>query len=211
MNARSEEAPENTSGLRSVLSLAPAYRLAQRLIGADHFRKVLVDEILEATPRDRVLDLGCGTADILEHLLVADYVGFDPSQRYVEDATARFGSRGTFVTDLSELPDGATGDRTLVLAIGVFHHMDDDTVRNALTAARSAVGPGGRFVSVDPTFTDDQHRAAKWLIERDRGRHVRRPDELAALIVEQFPTAKIDVRHDLLRTPYSHVIVRAST
>ena len=49
---------ENTSGLRSVLSLAPVYRLAQRLIGADHFRAVLVDEILQATPADRVSGSG---------------------------------------------------------------------------------------------------------------------------------------------------------
>lgn len=210
MDTRSEHAPENTSGLRSVLSLAPAYRLAQRMIGADHARRVLVDEILGVTADDRVLDLGCGTADILDHLPTTDYVGVDPSQRYVDAAADRFGGRGTFVTDLSELPDGITGDRTLVMAIGVFHHMDDDTVRDALATARTALRSGGRFVSIDPTFTDDQHRVARWLIEHDRGRHVRRPDVLAALVNEHFPAATVDVRGDLLRTPYTHVIVRAA-
>lgn len=211
MDVRSKEPSENTAGLRSVLSLAPAYRLAQRMIGADKFRNVLVDEILRATSEDRVLDLGCGTADILEHLPPLDYVGFDPSQRYVDDAIARFGDRGTFVTDLSELADEPTTGRTLVMAVGVFHHMDDDTVRAALATARTALAAGGRFVSIDPTFTPDQHRVARWLIERDRGRHVRSPEELQPLVAEQFPAATLHVRHDLLRTPYTHVIVQAAS
>lgn len=210
MDVPATEAPENTSGLRSVLSLAPAYRLAQRMFGADHFRRVLVDDILEVTADDRILDYGCGTADIVDHLPDVDYVGFDPSQRYVDDATARFGRRGTFVTDLADLPGGTVADRTLVMAIGVFHHLDDDTVRDALTTARAAVGAHGRFVSIDPTFTDDQHRVATWLIERDRGRHVRRPERVAALVGEQFPTTTVEVRHDLLRMPYTHAIVRAT-
>ncbi|MGA9275382.1 MAG: hypothetical protein WBV89_00400, partial [Ilumatobacter sp.] len=96
-----------------------------------------------------------------------------------------------------------------VMAIGVFHHMDNDTVNDALATARTALRSGGRFVSIDPTFTDDQHRVAKWLIERDRGCHVRRPDVLAALVDDHFPTATTSVRDDLLRTPYTHVIVHA--
>ena len=114
------------------------------------------------------------------------------------------------MSDLTELPEAAADDRTLVMAIGVFHHMDNDTVREALATAHGAMGPGGRFVSIDPTFADDQHRVATWLIKRDRGRHVRRPEQLMALVNEQFPAATIDVRHDLLRTPYTHVIVHAA-
>ncbi len=208
MNERSLSGPQDTSGLRSILSLAPAYRLAQRLVGADRFRRVLADEVLDLDDDDRVLDIGCGTADILEHLPDLDYVGFDPSRRYVDAASSRFGHRGTFVTSVTDLGDTDVADRSVVTAIGVFHHMDDDTVHESLDLARRVLRPGGRLVSVDPTFTDDQHRVARFLIARDRGRHVRTPDEMTALLRDHFPAAEIQVRHDLLRTPYTHVIVQ---
>lgn len=201
---------ERTSGLRALLSLAPAYRAAQRAIGADHFRRFVAEEILSLDEHDRVLDIGCGTADILGHLPAVDYVGLDPSRRYVEAAAARYGTRGTFVTSPDELDD-TTRDRTVAMAIGVFHHMDDATVRDVLDLAARSVRPGGRVVSVDPAFTDDQHRLARLLISRDRGRAVRRPDELAALVAERFRVDDVTVRHDLLRLPYTHVIIRATT
>lgn len=193
-----------------MLSLAPAYRMAQRLIGADEFRRVLVEDILAVDASDRILDLGCGTADILDHLPAADYIGFDPSQRYVDDASRRFEGRGTFVTDLADIVGGQQADRTVVMAIGVLHHMADDDVRDLLNTAGDMLEPGGRFVSIDPAFVADQHRVARWLIARDRGRHVRTPEELRTLVGVRFRSVSVEVRHDLLRTPYTHAIVQAA-
>lgn len=200
---------QNTSGVFSVLSVAPVYRLAQRLIGAEQFRRFLAEDVLVLDDHDRVLDIGCGTADILDHLPGVDYVGFDPSRRYIEAAAARFGSRGEFVTSADEL-DRALEARTVVMAIGVFHHMDDATVHGALELAVRTLRPGGRVVSVDPAFTDDQHPVSRFLISRDRGRHVRRPEEMVALVADHFPEVDVVVRHDLLRLPYTHMIVQAT-
>jgi SAM-dependent methyltransferase len=199
-----------TTGLRSVLSLASVYRLAQRAIGAEAFRETLAAEILQVGDGDRILDIGCGTADILEHLPEVDYLGFDSSDRYVEAARQRFGDRGRFVTAVPNEVDDAFGDRTLVTAIGVLHHLDDQTAHEALELATKVLRPGGSFVSVDPTLTDDQHRIARFLIERDRGQFVRTPDQMRLLVGDHFDDVDLQVRHDMLRTPYSHVIVRAS-
>lgn len=210
MSNHPQPSPQDTSGVRSVLSLASVYRAAQSLIGADRFRQVIADEVLSVSPGDRMLDLGCGTADILGHLPDVEYLGFDPSDRYVDAAVARFDDRGSFVTSLEDVPDEELSGRSIVTAIGVFHHMDDDMVHESLGLARRVLSPGGRFVSVDPTFTDDQHRIARLLISRDRGQHVRTPAEIESLVGDHFTTADVSVRHDLLRTPYTHVIVQAT-
>jgi SAM-dependent methyltransferase len=200
-----------TTGVRSVLSLASVYRLAQRAIGADAFRETLAADILHVGEGDRILDIGCGTADILEHLPDVDYLGFDSSDRYVEAARQRFGDRGRFVTAAPSEVDDTFGDRTVVTAIGVLHHLDDETAHEALELATKALRPGGSFISVDPTLTDDQHRIARFLIEHDRGQFVRTPEQMRALVGHHFDDVDLQVRHDMLRTPYSHVIVRAST
>ncbi len=205
----SPPASQVTTGVRSVLSLASVYRLAQRAIGAEAFRETLASEILGVREGDRILDIGCGTADILEHLPPVDYVGFDASERYVEAARARFGDRGRFVTAGPTDVDDSFGNRTLVMAIGVLHHLDDTTAHEALELAATALDTSGTFVSVDPTFTDDQHLVARLLIERDRGRYVRTPEQMQLLVRDHFDGVDMEVRHDMLRTPYSHLIVRA--
>ena len=133
---------EVTTGLRSVLSLASVYRFAQRAIGAEAFRETLAAEVLQVSDGDRILDIGCGTADIVEHLPDVDYLGFDSSERYVEAARQRFGDRGRFVTAVPSEVDDVFGDRTLVTAIGVLHHLDDDTAHEALELAETALRPG---------------------------------------------------------------------
>jgi SAM-dependent methyltransferase len=201
---------QKTTGWRAVFSLAPVYRFAQTAIGADRVRTVLTDEFIRATPDDRIVDFGCGTADVLDHLPECDYVGVDASQRYIDDARSRYGDRGTFVTSAAERFDGVAPDRTIAIAIGVLHHLDDDAASEMLRIASQTLEAGGRFVSIDPSLVEGQHPMAKLLVSRDRGQHVRTPEAQTELVRRWFPDADIVVRHDLLRTPYSHVIVSAT-
>jgi SAM-dependent methyltransferase len=204
------ESGERVTGWRSVFSMPSAYRVSQRLIGADRFRTWVVDHLLEVAPGESIVDIGCGTADILDDLPPCDYVGIDHSDRYIHAARERFGSRGTFVTqgaaDSAEL---AERQASIVMMIGVLHHLSDDEVRDALRLAGRLLAPGGRFVSIDPTFTADQHPVARWLAARDRGQFVRTPERVEELLSEAFASVESDVKHDLLRVPYSHVAVRA--
>lgn len=203
-------ASERTDGVRAALSLAPIYRFAQNAIGAARFRDTVAEEYLRPLPGDRVLDIGCGTADILDHLPSVDYIGFDPSERYIDDAKQRFGSRGEFISSTAGHVDLSTANRTLAMAIGVFHHLDDDAVGEALRTAHDSLVEGGRFVSIDPTLVAGQHRVAHFLVSRDRGQHVRPPEAIEELLSDVFDDVTIAVRHDMLRVPYSHVIATAA-
>lgn len=202
---------QNTGGWRAVFSLAPVYRFAQTAIGADRVRTVLAEEFIRATSDDRIVDFGCGTADILDYLPECDYVGVDSSEGYIDDARSRFGDRGTFVASAAERFDSVAPDRTIAIAIGVLHHLDDGAAAKMLQVASTTLEGGGRFVSIDPSLVHGQHPIAKLLVSRDRGRHVRTPEAQTELVRRWFPDADIVVRHDLLRTPYSHVIVSATT
>jgi len=160
----------------------------------------------------RVLDVGCGTADLLAHLPPGvSYSGYDLNEEYIRSASDRFGSRGRFLVGSApevpaELADQAF-DRVLVIAL--LHHLSDEAVARLLAALLGVLAPGGFLVTVDPTLTDGQSWVARSIIGMDRGRMVRRPEGYRALLSAAFPVVSGEVFHDLLRIPYSHFVGRA--
>ena len=206
----SDQPSEVVTGVRRIFSVPAIYSFAQRAVGADKLRNALVDDILRIEPGLKIVDIGCGPADILEHLPEVDYVGFDHSESYIDSARTRFGDRGRFINmaagdvDLDEF-----APRDLAMSVGVLHHLDDGEVIEALETAKAVLGAEGRFVSVDPTFAEGQHPIGRFLASRDRGQHVRTPAETEALVTQVFEDVTVQARHDLLRVPYSHVLVEA--
>lgn len=193
---------------RALLALAPMYSLFRWLVGRDAARAAYAREHLRLQPGQHVLDLGCGAGDILEVLPPVRYVGFDSSRHYIERARRRFGHRGEFhCRDLDEELPVPAGSFDLVIAHGVLHHLNDATARMLFRAARRALKPVGRLVTYDGCFTDDQSAAARLLLSLDRGRHVRTRSAYEALAKSEFADVRSFVRHDLIRLPYTHVIM----
>lgn len=194
--------------MRALLSDPRVYEAFQRLVGAKRGRQRLVRDVIRPGPAARLLDIGCGPGGLLAELPPdVDYVGFDGSAEYIEAARKRFGVRGVFVHGLVT-PDwswDATDRFDRVVAIGVLHHLDDESARALLRTAASLLRPGGCFVSLDPTRTAHQNPLARRLVDRDRGEYVRSPDGYRALACDVFDPLEVSVRTDLLRIPYTHV------
>ncbi len=86
-----------TTGIRAILSHPLVYEALQSLMGADKGRARMVRDYVRPFPGMRILDLGCGTAEILGSL-PADitYVGYDMSGQYITAAQKKFASRGIY-------------------------------------------------------------------------------------------------------------------
>lgn len=187
------------------------YSLFRRVVGRDSARLIYAREHLRAEPGQRVLDLGCGTGDILRFLPDVRYVGYDISQRYVEHARLRFAERGEFhcggvAEDMPVQPSSFD----LVIAHGVLHHLDDATATSLFRVARRALVPGGRLVTFDGCFVEGQSAAARFFLSRDRGEHVRELAEYERLARTAFQRVQAWVRHDLIRIPYTHLVLECT-
>jgi SAM-dependent methyltransferase len=159
------------------------YDAFQRIMGAKRGRAWVVREFIRPTPCMRILDLGCGTAEILG-ALPSDvaYVGYDMSPAYIAAAQRRFGDRGSFHCRALEQTEAASLEQfDLVMGIGVLHHLDDATARQFMRIARAALRPDGRIYTLDPCLVDGQNPIARFLISRDRGQHVRDQEGYRAL------------------------------
>jgi SAM-dependent methyltransferase len=197
--------------IRSILGIPAVYRLFQFVVGGTSYRRRYVRDYLRPKAGDRVLDIGCGPCDILECLPDVDYVGIDLSPKYIEAARARFGGRGRFISKpVEEVAVEEPGSFDIVMANGLIHHLDDTSALGVFGLARAAIKPTGRFVSFDGAFVPGQSRVAQMLLNNDRGKFVRSPEAYASLASRVFPEVKVTVRHDLLRIPYTYVLLECS-
>jgi cyclopropane fatty-acyl-phospholipid synthase-like methyltransferase len=95
----------------------------------------------------------------------------------------------------------------VVIAVGIVHHLDDAEAKQLFQIAYDALKSGGKLVTVDGVFTEDQSAAARWLLARDRGEYVRSEREYLKIASKVFDNIKPSIRHDLLRLPYTHLIL----
>lgn len=194
-----------SNGIRAILSSPIVYDALQNIMGADQFRKNLVNEFIKPDSGCRILDLGCGTAEILKYLPEdINYWGFDISPDYIGAAKRRYGERGHFqcgLLDKSSLSALPKFDR--VLSLGVLHHLNDDEVKGFLSLSSSALDVDGRFISFDPCLATDQNPIARFLISKDRGQNVRDAEGYLALAHGVFKDVKGTLRHKKW-IPYTH-------
>jgi SAM-dependent methyltransferase len=197
-----------TSGIRRVLSLPAAYDALQVLLGSVRGRERLYREYIAPQLGDVVVDVGCGTAAMLDLIPShVRYFGFDLSPEYIAAAQARYGERGEFYcADITSIAADAVPASTTTLAIGLLHHLDDDGCRHLLRAIRDRLAPGGRLITLDGTFVPNQGWMSRTLVGADRGRNIRTPEAYAALVPDGMRVAT-HVLHDLLRVPYEHCIL----
>ncbi|OFZ67254.1 MAG: hypothetical protein A2V79_12560 [Betaproteobacteria bacterium RBG_16_56_24] len=196
--------------LKSLLDQPVIYKLFSALVGAQYSISTLVNQYVRPAAGDRILDIGCGPGKILDHLPQVDYFGFDFSPSYIESATRRYGHRGQFFCQrVSEaqvfLEQPESFD--IVLAIGVLHHLDDAEAMQLFEIARRALKKDGRLVTYDGCYVRGQSRAAKYLLSRDRGQFVRDEQGYTGLAGSRFDEVRASIRHDLLRIPYTHIIM----
>jgi SAM-dependent methyltransferase len=156
---------------------------------------------------DRILDIGCGPAVLLQYMQDVDYLGFDPNPDYIRDARRSFGDRGRFECGyLKSLERFGPGTFDIVMANGVLHHLSDAEASELVSLASQALKPGGRMVTRDGCYEERQSLLARLLLENDRGRHVRTLPAYQRLLSAGFEIRKAEVQRDTLRLPYSLLI-----
>ena len=197
---------------RAILSLPFAYRVFNFLVGAERYYTVCIKKYIRPGKSDRVLDIGCGLSDILDYMGEVEYLGFDMSQAYINEAIRRYGSRATFVC--KKVSKDSVREKsyfTIALATGILHHLNDDEAIELFELGRHALKPDGRLITIDGCYIPRQSGIVRFILSRDRGNFVRTREEYLKLASRVFSRIRVDIRHDLLNIPYTHIILECRT
>lgn len=154
-----------------------------------------------------MLDIGCGPANLLDHLSDVEYIGWEPNPAYVEAARKKFGSRGTFHVGYFGEDEAASIEQVdLAIVCAVLHHLDDNQARELFSLLRKVVKPGGRVVTLDCAYRKNQNPMARLLVSLDRGQHQRYPESYEKLATNAFQ----DISGELVNQafpPYTYWIM----
>lgn len=197
--------------LKKILSFAQVYNGFKYFIGADKGLKIYIKEYIKPSKGDKILDVGCGPADILDYFKDIDYTGFDINPQYISYATKKYALKGKFYCQtVSQNDFNEKHSYDIVLATGILHHLTNQEALELFNLANKVLKPVGRLITLDGCYTENQSTLVKFLLSKDRGSFVRTETEYLHLASSVFDNIKISLRTDILFIPYTHIIMECT-
>ena len=114
------------TGIRSILKAPIVYEAWQSALGANRKRNIQRDDYIRPFKGMNIFDIGCGPAEILNHLEDVNYLGADLSAPYIEQAKNKYGEKGEFFVGSADALPPRDEKFDLVMALGLLHHLEDE-------------------------------------------------------------------------------------
>jgi SAM-dependent methyltransferase len=185
------------------------YNLFQRVVGGNALRRRIIQNHARPRPADKVIDIGCGSAQALQSLPDVEYLGFDIDPDYIAFARRTYGDKGTFIVgDTRSLRgDSRFKDADIVIAVSVLHHLDDEEAADCIRFAYEALKQGGRLICHDACWIPNQGTLSRYIMSTDRGRNIRTEQQYRELAAKVFRSVRAWVDTKPMRIPYVTIVL----
>jgi len=164
------------------------------------------------TSTDIWLDLGCGTAEVLNHLPKdIHYLGIDSNPKYIAYARQEYSNRphSTFVCADWNSTEWHSHIETktirVITLLGLLHHLSDEDSYKVLELGTTLLKSKGCLITVDGCHEPNASLLEQFFYAIDRGRYVRSSLELRELFPKSIEP-KIDIYTNWLRVPYRYAL-----
>ena len=181
------------------------YKIIQGVMSGTSFRNSIIKKNITKSNL-KILDIGCGPAQIIEHLPQCDYYGYDIDQRSIQYAKKKYYQKNFHFyckkfnkTELKRLPKF-----DFIIFFGILHHLSNKEVYEILKLCKKIMKKNSKLLTEDPIFLENQNPIAKFLIKKDRGLNVRIKREYLALLKNHFKKIKNKVTHQYF-IPYTWI------
>lgn len=147
-----------------------------------------------------ILDIGCGPAEIIDHIPECKYYGYDIDKRSIAYAKKKYSNKNYHFfckkfesKEIKKLPKF-----DFVILFGILHHLNNSQAKNILALCKKRMKKNSKLLTEDPIFIKNQNFIAKFLISKDRGKNVREKKGYLNLLNTQFKKLKFRI----LRQPF---------
>ena len=205
--------PQKSLGLYRILENSVFYNSFLYLIGGNNVKKYFCEQVVKPFVEARVLDVGCGTASVLDFLPKNTiYYGIDYNSHYIDFAQKKYRERPNttfFHKDIMELSKFTQNKKfDIVLLMGVLHHLSDEDSKALLQKCRKVLVEEGFIASHDPVFIPNQSFLSKLFVSIDRGYNVRDEKGYRDLFGNSFRVKTI-IKKYLLNIPHDNCLITA--
>ena len=200
---------QKNKGIYSLLSNTFFYSLVQRVMSGTSFRKKIVKKYI-TKHNVKVLDIGCGPAEILDTLPKIKYYGFDINPIYINSAKKKYENKGKFFCkkftnkNTKYLPKFDH-----VLLLGILHHLSDKEINTLIPNIKKVLKKKGNIITLDNIFIHKQNFIAKFLIQMDKGENVRSRKGYLNILKNHFKKINSKIYHQKF-IPYTWFVANCT-
>ncbi len=178
------------------------YRLIQRII----LKRSFYDDFLEIIKNEKInhiVEIGCADSLILRDINKEIYYdGFDIEENFIQKSKKKYVNNKKFKFEKKSIHEIEFSkydeEKTIILLIGVFHHVNDEYVKIFLKNSKRF-----KVYAIDAVRKHDQNFLTKLLMYFDKGNYIRFEEHYKKLLTEyEFILA----RNKYLNLKYDHLI-----
>ncbi len=187
---------QRISILYNLINSPIVYKLIQKVMSGTSFRKNIIIKNVKKKNL-KILDIGCGPAEIIDCIPKCEYFGYDIDKRSINYAKKKYPGKNYHFfckrfekKEINKLPKF-----DFVILFGIMHHLDNAQVNIILNLCKKKMKKNSKLLTEDPIFINNQNFIARFLIGRDRGMNVRRKEEYISLLKSHFKNLKSKITY----------------
>lgn len=194
---------QRKSSIYNLINNPLVYKIIQKVMSGTSLRANIVRNYIKKK-NVKILDIGCGPAEILENISDCEYYGYDIDSRSIRYARKKYAKKNYHFYnkkfDKNEIKKLPTFD--YIIFFGILHHLEEKEIFTLLTLCKKKMKRDCKLLTEDPILVNDQNIFAKYLIKNDRGKNVRKKKEYLSILKKHFKNVQSKITHQTF-VPYT--------